>query len=359
MIVLGIESTCDETSVAIVKDGHEILAHKIASQELHQLYGGVVPELACRRHIDVMDQMVEQVLNEASLALKDIDLLAVPYGPGLIGALLIGLNYVKGLSMASGIPFVGVNHVEAHLYAALMNRTPLFPALGLVLSGGHSHLVWMKKVGHYELLGKTIDDALGEAFDKAAALLDLPYPGGPHIEKLAKLGDPLKYPFKCGTIKNSPFDFSFSGLKTAVLYTAKGQNANKHAPSILSEQEKCDVAASFQHAAFCAVRKRIENVLKEITPSSIVLGGGVVCNQALREFLEKSFSLPFFFPPKVLTQDNAAMIAGLGYHQYQNGGPSDVSLAAHTRIQLPDASHLLTRLPKREAKGKHTAHAQS
>ena len=232
-------------------------------------------------------------MKQVSLYLISISLL-FPTGPGLIGALLIGLNYVKGLSLSSGIPFVGVNHVEAHLYAALMNKEALFPALGLVLSGGHSHMVWMREVGHYELIGRTIDDALGEAFDKAAALLDLPYPGGPHIERLAEKGDPQRYPFKCGNLKNNPFDFSFSGLKTAVLYTLKGQNGNKHSPTLLSDQEKCDVAASFQHAAFCAVRKRIKNVLQEISPSSIVLGGGVVCNQALRRFLEESFSTPPF-----------------------------------------------------------------
>lgn len=258
MLVLGIESTCDETACAIVRDGQDILANVVASQiDLHDEYGGVVPELACRRHIDLMIPVIEQALEQAKISLDDIDLIAVAHGPGLIGALLIGLNTAKALSFALQKPFIGVNHVEAHLYAALMSnpQTVEFPCLGVVLSGGHTALVLINQIGEYELIGQTVDDAVGEAFDKVAKMLDLPYPGGPQIEQLARLGNPQRHSFKAGQVKGHPLDFSFSGLKTAVLYTIRGPKG-QGSDIVLTDADKTDIAASFQQAALEDIVKK-------------------------------------------------------------------------------------------------------
>jgi N6-L-threonylcarbamoyladenine synthase len=220
MIVLGIESTCDETACAIVKDGKDILSNIIHSQsEMHSPFGGVFPELACRRHVDAIIPVIRDAMMHAHVSKNEIDLIAVSKGPGLIGALLIGLNVAKALSMAWDIPFIGINHVEAHLYAAIMPlESPPFPALGIVISGGHTFMVKMRGIGSYEGIGTTQDDAIGEAFDKVASLLHLPYPGGPAIEQLAKQGNPSRFSFRPANVKGRPWDFSFSGLKTNVLY---------------------------------------------------------------------------------------------------------------------------------------------
>ncbi len=236
MLVLGIESTCDETGIALVKDGKQILSNEVATQEdVHKRHGGVIPELACRRHVDVLFPLLKRAL---CVPLEEIDVIAVANGPGLIGALLVGINFAQGLSLSTGKPLVGVNHIEAHLYSALMESNPPLPALGVVMSGGHTTLVLVEGVGRYRLVGQTHDDAIGEAFDKAARLLELPYPGGPHLEQLAKQGNPHRYPLRAGTIKGRPLDFSFSGLKTALLYLVKGQNRAKQAPLIISDEEK-------------------------------------------------------------------------------------------------------------------------
>ena len=209
MLVLGIETTCDETACAVVKDGREILSNIVFSQEdLHNDFGGVVPELACRRHIDVLIPVIDQALQQAKCSLDDIDLFSVAYGPGLIGALLIGLNAAKSLALCTNKPFIGVNHVEAHLYAALMSNPQVdFPCLGIVLSGGHTNLIYMKGIGQYELIGQTVDDAIGEAFDKAAKIMGLPYPGGPPIEALAATGNPQRFPLKQEQSKEVPSTF--------------------------------------------------------------------------------------------------------------------------------------------------------
>jgi len=318
MLVLGIETTCDETAAAVVTDNDLILSNIIFSQiDLHRQYGGVFPELASRKHIEVITLAIDKALKVANVTLDDIDLIAVAYAPGLMGALLVGVNCAKSLSLAKDIPFVGINHVEAHLYAAMMGQKKLFPALGVVLSGGHTILVKINAVGNYELIGQTIDDAIGEAFDKVASMLDLPYPGGPEIERLAKLGDHQIFNFRPAQIKGQPFNFSFSGLKTKVLYTLKGQGANKKSLIRVSDDEKKHIAAAFQKAAFTDVIKKIEEAIFHIDAKAVYLGGGVTQSNTLRKMIEeKNLSTPFFWPAKDLSLDNAAMIAGLGYQKF-------------------------------------------
>jgi N6-L-threonylcarbamoyladenine synthase len=325
MLVLGIETTCDETACAVVKDGRDILSNVIYSQiHIHDEFGGVVPELACRRHIDAFIPVLDQALQEAKCKLEDIDLFSVAYGPGLIGALLIGLNAAKTLSLCTHKPFIGINHVEAHLYAALMSNPEVeFPCLGIVLSGGHTNLVYMHGIGQYELIGQTVDDAIGEAFDKAAKMMGLPYPGGPQIEALAEKGNPLRYPLKAGTIKGRPFDFSFSGLKTGVLYAYK------------ETSDKSDLAASFQHTAFNDILKKTLAAAENFPCNAFIFGGGVTNNKALRKlFAEKASSYRQLWPVLGLSLDNAAMIAGLGYHKYLQKGEGD-SLALEALTSIP------------------------
>lgn len=323
MLVLGIETTCDETACAIVKEGREILSNVVFSQiDIHEPFGGVVPELACRRHIDVLIPVIEQALNDAKCKLEDIDLFAVAYGPGLIGALLIGLNAAKTLSLCTHKPFVGVNHVEAHLYAALMSNPEVnFPCLGVVLSGGHTNLIYIHKIGEYELIGQTVDDAIGEAFDKVAKMMGLPYPGGPHIETLAEKGNPKSYSLKAGTVKGKPLDFSFSGLKTAVLYAYD------------ETSDKSNLAASFQEAAFNDIFKKTLLAAEKYSCKTLVFGGGVTNNKKLRNlFAEKASNFQQLWPSLGLSLDNAAMIAGLGYHRYKLNGADTLSLEAATSI---------------------------
>lgn len=326
MLTLGIESTCDETACAIVRDGKEILSNVISSQiDVHKVYGGVVPELASRQHINLIMPMIDEALSKAKVSLEEIDLFAVAKGPGLIGALLIGMNVAKSLALAMNKPFIGVNHIEAHLYAALMSHSqlPTFPCLGVVLSGGHTALIYMHEVGYYELLGQTVDDAIGEAFDKVAKMLQLPYPGGPEIEALAKKGNPQRFPFKGGRVKEKPLNFSFSGLKTAVLYTLKGQNEEGNLASF-SESDLADLAASFQEAALQDVVKKTLLASKQHGIDTIIFGGGVTNNRYLRDlFTSQDATKHYLWPSTGLSLDNAAMIAGLGYHQYRRLLKSD------------------------------------
>lgn len=346
MLVLGIESTCDETACAIVRSGRSILSNVVASQiDLHKEYGGVVPELACRRHIDLMMPVIDQALSQAQVHLKDIDLIAVAHGPGLIGALLIGLNTAKALSLALQKPLIGVNHIEAHLYAALMsqNESVQFPCLGIVASGGHTAIVFIKELGVYELIGQTVDDAIGEAFDKVAKLLGLPYPGGPQIERLALSGNAHRYAFKAGQVKGRPLDFSFSGLKTAVLYTLRGKNAQEALQVNLSEQDRCDLAASFQRAALEDVVKKSLIAAEKFETHTMILGGGVTNNQQLRQLFaqESKGRHQLVWPSFGLSLDNAAMIAGLGYYRYQIQGKGD-PMDLEPLVRIPFISHSTT-----------------
>ena len=325
MIVLGIESTCDETGAAIVKDGSVVLSNVLASSaDIHEKYGGVFPELACRRHIEAILPVIDEAIVKAGVTPEEIDLIAVARGPGLVGALLIGMNAAKGLSIAWNKPLIGVNHVEAHLYASMMDldQIPL-PALGVVLSGGHTLLLKILEVGKYEPIATTVDDALGEAFDKVASMLGLPYPGGPHVERLAKEGNPKAYPLSAGKVKRSPLDFSFSGLKTGVLYTVKGKEINR-----------ADVAASFQDTAFNDVVSKAALASQSFPCQAIFLGGGVCNNQRLRKFFAEKFpGMPIFWPPANLSVDNAVMIAGLGGKKFLGTGDS-LDLEVQTRIPV-------------------------
>jgi N6-L-threonylcarbamoyladenine synthase len=325
LIVLGIESTCDETAASVVQDGKKILSNVIASSaDIHEKYGGVFPELACRRHIDAIIPVIDEALLKANVTPDEIDLIAVAKGPGLVGALLIGMNAAKGLSIAWNKPLIGVNHVEAHLYASMMELEKMpKPALGIVLSGGHTLLLKILDVGHYEAIATTVDDSIGEAFDKVASLLGLPYPGGPHIERLAKMGNPKAVPFSAGRVKKSPLDFSFSGLKTSVLYKVR-ENCFK----------KEDLAASFQETAFNDCVAKAFLAAEKFPCEAIFLGGGVCNNLRLRELFKAKFpTLPIYWPPLNLTTDNAAMIAGLGAKKFFGTGDL-LDLDVQTRIPI-------------------------
>jgi N6-L-threonylcarbamoyladenine synthase len=335
MLVLGIETTCDETAAAIVEDGHRILSNVIFSQaKVHEKYGGVFPEIASRMHFDSILPVIDAALKEAQISSKQIDLIAVANGPGLAGALFMGLNAAKSLSFAWEKPFIGIHHVEAHLYASMMDLSCplLFPALGVVLSGGHTLLLKVFGVGQYETIGTTIDDAIGESFDKVASLLGLPYPGGPGIEQLAKEGNRGKYAFRAGKVQGHPFHFSFSGLKTKILYTVKGPKANRSSPLLLAQEEKKDLAASFQECVFLDVVQKANLATQLFDLKALYFGGGVVNNQRLKELFHEKSSLPLFWPSKGLSLDNGAMIAGLGYQKYLQIGKSSFDLEAKTKI---------------------------
>lgn len=326
MIVLGIESTCDETGAAIVEDGHKILSNVLASSaDIHEKYGGVFPELACRRHIEAILPVIDEAIQKAAITPNQIDIIAVAKGPGLVGALLIGMNAAKGLSIAWNKPLIGVNHVEAHLYASMMHLDHIpTPALGIVLSGGHTLLLKILSIGSYEPIATTVDDAIGEAFDKVAALLGLPYPGGPHVERLATTGNSKAYSFNAGKVKRSPLDFSFSGLKTSVLYAVKGNEAIV----------KADVAASFQESALKDIANKAYQASKMFPCQAIFLGGGVCANQRLRQIMNETFpNLPISWPPGNLSLDNAAMIAGLGAKKVLLGA-DPLDLEVQTRIPV-------------------------
>jgi N6-L-threonylcarbamoyladenine synthase len=310
MLTLGIETSCDESSVAILRDGSEIVVNLIASQiDAHQLFGGVVPEIASRKHLEALTPLLEAARREAKIEWRDLDLISVTHGPGLVGALLVGIAAAKALSLAHQIPIIAANHVEGHIVSTLLQKPDLqFPMLCLVVSGGHSDLVLMRDFGEYSRLGRTRDDAVGEAFDKVARALELPMPGGPNLEKAAKLGDARAFHFGVSNLEPS-FDFSFSGLKTA------GAQAMQKNPGRTN-----DIAASFQRAAVEQLRGVVSRALNEYSIRTLGLCGGVAANGALRESLQNladERGLDFVVPDKILCTDNAAMIAAVGYYRFQ------------------------------------------
>jgi N6-L-threonylcarbamoyladenine synthase len=329
MIVLGIESSCDETAAAVVVDGRDVRSSVVHSQiDIHRVYGGVVPEIACRAHIENIQPVVEKALADAKLALKDVDAVAVTAAPGLVGALLVGVSFAKSLALATGKPLVGVDHIQGHIYAVKLGCPDLdYPCVSLVVSGGHTSLYLSTSETAHQPLGGTTDDAAGEAFDKVAKLLQLGFPGGPIIDALSRGRDPGKVAFK-RTVPET-LDFSFSGIKTAVLYRVRGQDAKK--PMTLSEEERKDVAAGFQEAVVDMLVEQTLRACRQTRAFRVAIGGGVACNSRLREKLRQAAAregLTCHFPPPAWCTDNAAMIAGLGYHLLKAGRASDLWLDA-------------------------------
>ncbi len=333
-IVLGIETSCDETAIGIVQDGKKIITNLIASHvDIQETFGGVFPEMSSRRHFDLLLPLIKKSLSDAKLSLEEIDLIAVANRPGLMGSLLMGVNVAKTLAYARSIPLVAVNHIEAHLYAAMMSDDDFtYPAIGLIASGGHSSLIKIHDLGKYEIIGSTVNDAVGESFDKVGRLLNIPYPAGPKIEKLALGGDKDRYKFTTAQVKDKPYSFSYSGLKTQALYTLKGKNNNSQAPTLLNESDYSDFAASFQEAALTPLVHAALAACDEFGITKIYVGGGVSINQRFRKIFSeiKNPEISISWPKLDLCLDNGAMIAGLGYQIFLKSGktPENLSLSA-------------------------------
>ena len=331
--ILAIESSCDETSAAVVVNGREVLSNIIASQiDTHKKFGGVVPEVASRMHIEVVSGVVQEALEEAGVTLQDIDAIGVTYGPGLVGALLVGLQFAKGLAFSTKKPLVGVNHIEGHICANYIQHKDLKPPfVSLVVSGGHTFIVHVKDYGVYEVIGQTRDDAAGEAYDKVARALGLGYPGGPKIDKLAREGSPDSIAFPKANFHDKSLDFSFSGVKSAVLnYLNKAKMQNV-------EVNKADVAASFQKAVIEVLKDNVMETCKSRNVKKIAIAGGVASNSALRETIMNAASkkgIEVLFPAPVLCTDNAAMIGSAAYFNLVNGKISDLNLNAKPNLKL-------------------------
>ena len=333
VLILAIESSCDETAAAVVRNGREALSNVISSQiDLHTLFGGVVPELASRKHIEKINQVIEQALSDASVTLDDITAIGVTYGPGLVGALLVGVAEAKAIAFARRLPLIGVHHIEGHICANFIEHKELEPPfLCLVVSGGHTHLVMMRDYGRFEIIGRTRDDAAGEAFDKVARAIGLGYPGGPKIDKAAKEGDPKAIVFPQAHIDGSPYDFSFSGLKSAVL------NYLNHMQMTGQKVKPADLAASFQNAVVEALVSRAMMAVREYGADRLVLAGGVAANSALREGLEKACRKQgccLYYPSPVLCTDNAVMIGAAAYYEYKRGVRDGWDLNAIPNLKL-------------------------
>ena len=333
MNILAIESSCDETAAAVVQDGRKVLSNIISSQiEIHKLYGGVVPEIASRKHIEKVIQVVDEALKEASLTMNEIDAVAVTYGPGLVGALLVGVSAAKSIAFAHNKPLIGVHHIEGHISANYIENEELEPPfLCLVVSGGHTNLVIVKDYGEYEVLGKTRDDAAGEAFDKVARAIGLGYPGGPKIQKISEEGNKDAIAFPRAKVADNPFDFSFSGLKSSVLNyinscEMKGEEINK-----------ADIAASFQEAVVDVLVSHTIEGAKQLGFKKIAMAGGVASNTVLREEMKEACErrgFMFYHPSPILCTDNAAMIGAAAYYDYKKGLISDLTLNAVPSLKL-------------------------
>ena len=331
--ILAIESSCDETAAAVVKNGREVLSNIISSQiALHTLYGGVVPEIASRKHIEKINYVIKEALAEAGMGLKDMDAIGVTYGPGLVGALLVGVAEAKAISYASGVPLVGVHHIEGHISANYIENKELEPPfICLVVSGGHTHLVVVKDYGKYEIIGHTRDDAAGGAFDKVARAIGLGYPGGPKIDKLAKEGNPDAIHFPRAKVEDSPYDFSFSGVKSAVLNHLNGCKM-KGEPIV-----EADIAASFQKAVCDVLVGHAIQAVKDYKIPKLAMAGGVASNSALRAAMKEACDkqgIPLYYPSPILCTDNAAMIGAAAYYEYMAGTRSGLDLNAVPNLKL-------------------------
>lgn len=326
MLILGIETSCDETSVAVVEDGRRVLSNVINSQiKIHETYGGVVPEIASRCHIEAISGVTKEALKQAGVTLKDIDAISCTYGPGLVGALLVGVSYAKGLSYATGMPLIAANHIEGHIAANYITHPELKPPfLCLIISGGHTHLVHIKDYTHFEILGKTRDDAIGEAFDKVARVVGLGYPGGPKVDKLAKEGKPT---IVLPKTHFDNLDFSFSGIKTAVI------NLHHKTPDI----NKADLCASFEKTVTEILIENVKKAVEQTGLTKIALAGGVSANSYIRQaFLElgEKENMQVYYPEMVLCTDNAAMIAATAYFYYKEGQTADLTLNAVPNLKI-------------------------
>ena len=333
ILILGIESSCDETAAAVVKNGREVLSNVISSQiELHKLYGGVVPEIASRKHIEKINQVIEEALEAAKVTLEDIDAIAVTYGPGLVGALLVGVAEAKAISYATGKPLVGVHHIEGHVSANYIENKELEPPfLCLIVSGGHTHLVIVRDYGEYEIVGRTRDDAAGEAFDKVARAIGLGYPGGPKIDKLAKEGNKHAISFPRAKVAENEYDFSFSGVKSAVLNYINGCNMKGE------EINRADVAASFQEAVVDVLVTHTVAAAKAYGFKNVAMAGGVASNSALREGMKRACEkngLNLYYPSPIYCTDNGAMIGVAGYYEYIKGVRAGLDLNAVPNLRI-------------------------
>lgn len=333
ILILAIESSCDETAASVVKNGREVLSNVISSQiELHKLYGGVVPEIASRKHIEKINQVIEEALTEAEVTLDDLDAVGVTYGPGLVGALLVGVAEAKAIAYAKKLPLVGVHHIEGHISANYIENKELEPPfICLVVSGGHTHLVRVKDYGEYEILGRTRDDAAGEAFDKVARAIGLGYPGGPKIDKLSKEGNPDAIAFPRAKIEGAEYDFSFSGVKSAVLNYINGCKMKGE------EYSQADIAASFQKAVTDVLVANALHAVKEFGSTKLAIAGGVASNSTLRGAMKKACEengIEFFHPSPIFCTDNAAMIGVAAYYEYINGTRHGWDLNAVPNLKL-------------------------
>ena len=338
VFILGIESSCDETAAAVVRNGREVLSNVIASQiATHRTYGGVVPEIASRKHVEAINEVIGEALRQSGVPKSRLDAVAVTYGPGLVGALLVGVSAAKAFAFGLNRPLIGVHHLEGHISANYIQHKELVPPfLCLVVSGGHTQLVSVTDYGCYEMIGQTRDDAAGEAFDKVARALGLEYPGGPAVERLAKRGNPDAVAFPRSHIKDHPLDFSFSGLKTSVINYL--HNKEQKGETVSCE----DVAASFQKAVVDVLIENAMNSARMLNSECIAMAGGVAANSALRQGMEKEAEkrhIRVLYPQPVLCTDNAAMIACAGYYQLQKGNLSDLSLNAVPHLSLPGRAY--------------------
>ena len=339
MLVLGIETSCDETAAAIVRDGREIVSSVIASQvATHRRFGGVVPELASREHLDKIVPIVEEAFSRANITKEQIDGIAVTIGPGLIGSLLVGVSYAKAMALALNQPLVGVNHIEGHIYSVCFENPPIqYPALALIVSGGHTNLFFVPQAGKYKVVGRTRDDAAGEAFDKVAKLLGLDYPGGPVIERLAREGNPKAVSFAIPRMGDGKPDFSFSGLKTAVQKYVRESGLQPVSDVGKPSQGIKDLAASFQSTVVRSLAGTMHRVAEEFLPKTLIVAGGVACNGALREASREvagKLGIPVYFPSPHLSTDNAAMIAAAGTVRLEAGERAGWDLNADVMLRL-------------------------
>jgi N6-L-threonylcarbamoyladenine synthase len=341
MLILGIESSCDETAAAVIEDGVRVRSSVVASQiETHKIYGGVVPEIASREHLEKIGPVVREALQNAGVELSEIDGLAVTQGPGLVGSLLVGVNYAKALAFARQRPIVGVNHIEGHVYSVAFEfPAPEYPALALVVSGGHTNLFLIPEPERYKLIGRTRDDAAGEAFDKVSKLIGLGYPGGPVIDARAKQGNKRAIIFPLAEIKDEAhrLDFSFSGLKTAVLRYVRENKIEPVADAANPGGQILDLCASFQNAVVRALVRSLRKASEQYRPKTIILAGGVACNSELRASVEQlagEIGVPAYIPSPKYTTDNAAMIAAAGYPKLLRGEYAPLEMSADVSLRL-------------------------